>query len=120
MKDAFPNLNFGGEDSEEFGNREISEYDLEQARVISAKAACIANNCCKIMATQEYKYKPGKICTVNQDGDLWLIAEAKPFIDKVCVIVKRTKAGLIQVALLNDQRKTFSVGQKNITLQVTI
>ncbi len=56
----------------------------------------------------------GTPCTVNMDGDLWVVAEAREFIGAECIIVKKTKAGLIQVALKNNEKKVYSVSQGNI------
>ncbi len=56
----------------------------------------------------------GTPCTVNMDGDLWFEMESREFIGAECIIVKRTKAGLIQVALKNNEKKVYSVSQGNI------
>ncbi len=62
-------------------------------------------------------YTPGAKCTVNGYRDLMMNREQGRFIDKPCVIVRRTKAGLIQVAMENDPTATTSVPQYNITMK---
>lgn len=62
------------------------------------------------------KHEPGTRCTVNDSGDLYMMREARPFIWADCVIVKVTKGGLVQVALVVDQRKTYSVPGRNISV----
>lgn len=58
--------------------------------------------------------KPGDACTVNSSGDLFMLVEARPFIGAPCVYVKTTKAGLAQVALAADTRRTLSVALRNV------
>ena len=61
-------------------------------------------------------FKPGILCTVNGNGDLGMIHQAKPFIHKSCIIVKKCRSGLIQVALESDPRQMYSVPESNIDL----
>lgn len=61
-------------------------------------------------------YEPGTKCTVNGGRDLMFDRFQGSFIDEPCVIVKVTKAGLIQVALESDPKVTTSVPQHNITM----
>lgn len=56
----------------------------------------------------------GDACTVNSAGDLFMLFEARPFIGAHCVYVKTTKAGLAQVALSADPRRTLSVPLRNV------
>lgn len=70
----------------------------------------------RFVAKTEDPYKPGAPCTVNASGDMALMCEARPFFNAPCVIVKRTKAGLIQVALAVDLRRTYSFPQRNVDL----
>jgi len=63
-------------------------------------------------------YIAGNECTVNKEGDLFVYYEAREFIGAECVIVKKTRAGLIQVALKDNLKRTYSVPQRNITLKV--
>jgi hypothetical protein len=58
----------------------------------------------------------GTPCTVNRDGDLFMEYEAREFIGAKCVIVKRTKSGLIQVALAENKKRVYSVPARNIDL----
>ena len=58
--------------------------------------------------------EPGTECTLNRGGDLFMVFEARPFIGAPCVVVKRTKAGLVQVALKDDPKSTFSAPLRNI------
>ncbi len=57
---------------------------------------------------------PGAACTINTVGDIAVYAEKRPFIGKRCVILKRTKAGLILVALESDMKKTETFPQRNV------
>lgn len=61
-------------------------------------------------------YVPGARCWVNRKRDLFMDYDARPFIDQECVVLKRTKAGLIHVALASDPRKTYVVAQYNVDL----
>lgn len=60
-------------------------------------------------------YVAGKRCTVNNARDLMMDSEAKQFIGEDCVIVKRCRGGLIQVALAVNGKKMCTVPQRNIT-----
>lgn len=60
---------------------------------------------------KEVEYIPGRLCVVSNWGHMRI---NKEFLDKVCVIVKKTKSGLIQVCLRDDDRKTISVPPNNI------
>ena len=62
-------------------------------------------------------YFAGASCIVNSSGDLFMVSSYRPFINKECTIIKRTKAGLIQVYLNSDPKRTVSVPQSNITLK---
>ena len=55
-----------------------------------------------------------KKCTINADGDLWMDADARPFIHRSCVVVKVTKSGLIQVALESDHTQKYSFPKRNV------
>ena len=44
--------------------------------------------------------------------------ESREFIGAECVVVKRTKNGLIQIALKSNLNKTYSFGQKNVDLLI--
>lgn len=58
-------------------------------------------------------YIPGTLCTpINYGIDF----DARPFINQVCRINKRTKAGLIQVMLERDHKKMYSFAQRDIDL----
>ncbi len=59
------------------------------------------------------QYKPGALCVINGLGDLYMEYEARPFIDKQCTVVKRTKGGLIEVEL---DGKRYSFAQRNVDL----
>ena len=61
-------------------------------------------------------YIAGVECTVNNNGDLFVCYDAREFIDIECVIVKKTRAGLIQIALKNNPKRTYSVPQRNINV----
>jgi hypothetical protein len=58
----------------------------------------------------------GKLCTINRSGDLYMDADTRPFIGELCVILKRTKAGLIQVALEQDRKQVYSFPRKNVDI----
>ena len=61
-------------------------------------------------------YATGKLCTINNGRDLMMDSVAKKFIGSKCVIVKRCKSGLIQVARVDNSKDTCVVPQYNITL----
>lgn len=65
------------------------------------------------------KYKPGLKCKINSAGDLFFIDDAKKFIGQTCIIIKRTRAGLIQVCLESDHRQKISLPQKNVDITST-
>jgi hypothetical protein len=56
----------------------------------------------------------GDRCTLSSLGDLYVEDEARPFIGAECIFVKVTKAGLAQVALAADPRKTYSAPPRNL------
>ena len=60
------------------------------------------------------KYAPGTPCTVNTSGDMFMMADARDFFGVPCVVVKRTKAGLILVARHGDLKHTYSFPQRNV------
>ena len=60
------------------------------------------------------KYAPGTPCTVNTSGDMFMMADARGFFGVPCVVVKRTKAGLILVARHGDLKHTYSFPQRNV------
>jgi hypothetical protein len=60
------------------------------------------------------EWRPGDQCTVNDRGDLFMDWGARMFIGKPCVIVKRCKSGLIQIALEINPRYVYSVPQRNV------
>ena len=66
----------------------------------------------------DYALMSGFPCTVNRRGDLYFEYESREFIDAECVIVKKTKSGLIQVALKDNPKRVYSVPQRNITLRL--
>lgn len=41
------------------------------------------------------RYSPGTPCTVNASGDMFMMADARLFFGVPCVVVKRTKAGVV-------------------------
>lgn len=63
------------------------------------------------------RYATGVRCTVNGLSDLFFDVEARDFIGQPCTVVKRTKAGLIQVALVDQPLKTYSVPQRNVDIE---
>ena len=67
------------------------------------------------MNIQSTKFEPGDRVTLNRLGDLWMDADSRPFIGAECQVLKVTKAGLIQVALSSDTRKTYSAAKSNVT-----
>lgn len=60
------------------------------------------------------RFEPGEQCTVNGMGDLAMDVDMRILIGADCIIVKRTKSGLIQVALEWDPKYVRSVPQRNI------
>ncbi len=61
-----------------------------------------------------HPYVAGMPCTVNTSGDIAMMADARPFLGVECVIVKRTKAGLIMVARKSHPKQTYSFPQRNV------
>jgi hypothetical protein len=57
---------------------------------------------------------PGTICTVNTRGDIYMSAEARPFIGARCIVIKITKSGLVQIALESNVNLKYSVPLSNI------
>ena len=60
------------------------------------------------------QFSPGAKCKVNGRGDLGIDSNARRFIGQTCTIIRRTKSGLIQVHLSDDEKATLSVPQSNI------
>lgn len=60
------------------------------------------------------KYAAGTPCTVNTSGDIYMTADARGFFGVPCVVVKRTKSGLILVARSGDLKHTYSFPQRNV------
>jgi len=58
----------------------------------------------------------GARCSVNGKGDLGVDPAARRLIGAECRVVKQTKAGLIQVYLIDDPEIRLSVPQRNIEL----
>ena len=65
-------------------------------------------------AKAQDKYASGMPCTVNTSGDIFMMADARGFFGVPCVVVKRTKAGLILVARHGDLKNTYSFPQRNV------
>lgn len=60
-------------------------------------------------------YEPGSTCTVNGNCD-WLQDEhRRTFMYRKCVIVKRCKSGLLQVALVADPKRASSFAEYNLS-----
>lgn len=59
-------------------------------------------------------YAPGMPCTVNLNGDIAILAEAREFFGVPCVVIKRTKAGLILVARQGDLTHAYPFPQRNV------
>lgn len=61
------------------------------------------------------RYFPGKTCNYSPRGDT-ITDVQKKFKGQQCVILKRTKSGLIHVALLADRRVTASFPQRDLVI----
>lgn len=59
---------------------------------------------------------PGDKCTINNHGGIDLNVPCRDFIGAPCEIVKRTKAGLIEVRLIQDRRRCMSFAPRNVDL----
>lgn len=57
---------------------------------------------------------PGVKVVINGRRNSMFDGDARPFIYQRCTIVKRTKAGLVQVSLDADPKRTYSFAQDNI------
>jgi hypothetical protein len=62
----------------------------------------------------ELLIEPGVKCTVSGRGDLMMVRADGHLIGKDCVIVKRCKSGLIQVALEDNPKYMRSIPQSNV------
>lgn len=58
--------------------------------------------------------KPGTLCTINNKGDLAQNAPCSDFIGQPCEVVKRTKAGLIEVRLIRNPKRVMSFAPRNV------
>lgn len=58
--------------------------------------------------------KPGDKVRVNRSGDLFMEAEARPFIEQVVEVVKITKGGLYQIRLPDG--RVYSLPKRNLDL----
>lgn len=58
----------------------------------------------------------GSQVRINREGDISFDAEARKFIGKKCIVLKTTKAGLIQVRLNSNPKDTMSFPKKNVDL----
>lgn len=61
---------------------------------------------------------PGSHCIINEGKDLYFYVENRPFINQKCEIIKKTKAGLYQVKLLDGTDRTMSFPKYNIDITV--
>jgi hypothetical protein len=86
-------------------NARIAEWEKERAAA-REQAAKLCER-----ARPPGDYAPGTPCTITRIGDLYMDAELRVLIGQPCEIVKRTKAGLIQVAF---NGRTYSVPQRNV------
>jgi hypothetical protein len=68
----------------------------------------------KTWGGKELLIEPGVKCAVNGGGDLGFCRDDGVLIGKNCVIVKRCKSGLIQVALESDPKYIRSIRQSNL------
>lgn len=59
-------------------------------------------------------YEPGSTCTVNGNCDWSQDEDRRAFMYRECVIVKRCKSGLLQVALAADPKRTNSFAEYNL------
>jgi hypothetical protein len=66
------------------------------------------------------EFVAGAECTINGSGDLYMTYEARPFIGAACIIIKRTKAGLIQVQLKADPKMRYSFPERNVDIRHAI
>lgn len=57
---------------------------------------------------------------VNGLGDLYFDRESRPFIRQRVVVLKKTKAGLYQIALISDRKKTYSLPKRNLDPAFTL
>lgn len=83
---------------------------IDEAREVFSAIKSVA----ELKAVGRYP-NPGEECTLNRSFDLFMEHEARAFIDARCVVVKRTKAGLVQVSLKSDPSKTYSAPLRNVT-----
>ena len=53
-------------------------------------------------------------CKVNGTGDLFMLSEARPFINQECTVIKTTKGGLIMVYLNSNPKLVNSFPKRNL------
>lgn len=64
--------------------------------------------------------EPGKSVTINSRNDLWMDIEARPYVTTdinnpvICIFIRKTKAGLFQVRMLDLPKMTKSFPPKNV------
>lgn len=57
----------------------------------------------------------GEPCFINGRNDIGLDPDIRKVIEKKCLFIKQTKAGLCQVSLASDPNKRFSVPLSNVS-----
>lgn len=62
------------------------------------------------------EFVAGTPCTVNYTGDVYFDADCHDFLGKPCLIIKKTKAGLVMVRLRDNPHRTYTFKPKNITI----
>ena len=55
-----------------------------------------------------------KACRIRSTGDLYMDAEARPFLGENCRAIRQTKAGLVQVSLEREPARVYSFALKAI------
>jgi len=58
----------------------------------------------------------GKLCRINDSGDLMMDTAARAFIGMRCRVVKITKGGLLECALETDPKQRMLFAKRNVDL----
>jgi hypothetical protein len=92
------------------------EHDIWKAEKIAAGIDINLNHDEYMVKVEEVRpLKEGDLCTVERLGDIWFLSEARPFIEKECIFIKVTKAGLYQVALKSNPKLVMSFAKSHIS-----
>lgn len=67
------------------------------------------------MKMHSIEIKAGDRCSIF--ARMKFYGHMQPFLDKECIVIKHTKNGLIQIALVEDLKNTISVPRSSIKIK---